>query len=153
MSSSLVSTLGQSQPRKCYKTGASNLISQVEPDKIPSASQCTWQWCWKCGRWITELADMATMHSRHATFIATDRPGTVGISRVNRQTVFPNCMMMTSTPGQPPFTKSTKFNDLPDNVKKTFEDIEYVKYRCYFATLKIWLQSTHPGESPDQQGP
>jgi len=27
--------------------------------------------------------------------------------------------------GQPLFTKSTKFNDLPDNVKKTFEDIEY----------------------------
>jgi hypothetical protein len=39
--------------------------------------------------------------------------------------------MMLSTqsaaqPGQPLFTKSTKFNDLPDNVKKTFEDIEYV---------------------------
>ncbi|KAN0120761.1 hypothetical protein V8E52_004030 [Russula decolorans] len=33
-------------------------------------------------------------------------------------------MMMTSTPGQPLFTKSTKFNDLPDSVKKTFEDIE-----------------------------
>ncbi|KAF8485985.1 hypothetical protein DFH94DRAFT_709465 [Russula ochroleuca] len=39
-------------------------------------------------------------------------------------------MMMISTQqaatqyGQPPFTKSTKFNDLPDNVKKTFEDIE-----------------------------
>jgi nucleoporin p58/p45 len=52
-------------------------------------------------------------------------------------------MMMTSTqqlvaqPGQPPFTKSTKFNDLPDILKKTFEDIEYVKYRCYFATLKL----------------
>jgi len=26
--------------------------------------------------------------------------------------------------GQPLFTKSTKFNDLPENVKKTFEDIE-----------------------------
>ncbi|KAA1477190.1 hypothetical protein DENSPDRAFT_844376 [Dentipellis sp. KUC8613] len=26
--------------------------------------------------------------------------------------------------GQPLFTKSTKFNDLPDNLKKTFEDIE-----------------------------
>ncbi|KAI0303669.1 hypothetical protein B0F90DRAFT_1707951 [Multifurca ochricompacta] len=26
--------------------------------------------------------------------------------------------------GSPLFTKSTKFNDLPDNVKKTFEDIE-----------------------------
>jgi hypothetical protein len=62
-------------------------------------------------------------------------------------------MMMTSTPGQPLFTKSTKFNDLPDSVKKTFEDIEYVKFRCYFATLKTWLQSTHPGESSDQQGP
>ncbi len=51
--------------------------------------------------------------------------------------------MMSSTqqlaaqPGQPLFTKSTKFNDLPDNVKRTFEDIEYVRYRCYFATLII----------------
>jgi nucleoporin p58/p45 len=45
-------------------------------------------------------------------------------------------MNQLAQPGQPPFTKSTKFNDLPDNVKKTFEDIEYVKYRCYFATLK-----------------
>ncbi|KAH9928379.1 uncharacterized protein B0H18DRAFT_1001052 [Fomitopsis serialis] len=27
-------------------------------------------------------------------------------------------------PGQPPFTKSTKFNDLPDNVKRTFEQID-----------------------------
>ena len=50
-------------------------------------------------------------------------------------------MMMISTqqstaqPGQPLFTKSTKFNDLPDNVKKTFEDIEYVRYRCLLVTL------------------
>jgi hypothetical protein len=27
--------------------------------------------------------------------------------------------------GQLLFTKSTKFNDLPENVKKNFEDIEY----------------------------
>ncbi|KAF7312538.1 hypothetical protein MIND_00267700 [Mycena indigotica] len=26
--------------------------------------------------------------------------------------------------GAPPFTKSTKFNDLPDNIKKTFEEID-----------------------------
>jgi len=44
---------------------------------------------------------------------------------------------LVAQPGQPLFTKSTKFNDLPDNVKKTFEDIEYVKYRCYFATLEL----------------
>lgn len=44
-------------------------------------------------------------------------------------------------PGQPPFTKSTKFNDLPDNVKKTFEDIEYVKYRRQFATLKLGFRA------------
>lgn len=42
--------------------------------------------------------------------------------------------MMAAQP-QPPFTKSTKFNDLPDNVKKTFEDIEYVRYHCHFVTL------------------
>lgn len=30
----------------------------------------------------------------------------------------------TAQTGQPLFTKSTKFNDLPENVKKTFEDIE-----------------------------
>lgn len=28
--------------------------------------------------------------------------------------------------GSPLFTKSTKFNDLPDHLKKTFEEIEYV---------------------------
>ena len=90
--------------------------------------------------------------------VATDR--TVGIGRVNGQTVLgPNCIMMTSTsqsvaqPGQPLFTKSTKFNDLPDNVKKTFEDIEYVNYRCYFAILKFGFRAAHPGESPDRQGP
>ena len=56
---------------------------------------------------------------------------------------------MTSTqqfgaqPGQQLFTKSTKFNDLPDNVKKTFEDIEYVKYqyRCYLATLQLGFRA------------
>ena len=37
--------------------------------------------------------------------------------------------------GQLLFTKSTKFNDLPDNVKKTFEDIEYVGCGCYFILL------------------
>lgn len=68
---------------------------------------------------------------RHAPAVA-DR--NVGISRVNCHCL-PQTAMMNSTsqlaqPGQPPFTKSTKFNDLPDNVKKTFEDIEYVKYRC-----------------------
>jgi hypothetical protein len=26
------------------------------------------------------------------------------------------------------FTKSTKFNDLPDNLKRTFEDIEYASH-------------------------
>jgi nucleoporin p58/p45 len=53
----------------------------------------------------------------------------------------PNClatMMMQQSaaqPGQPLFTKSTKLNDLPDNVKKTFEDIEYVRYHRHLATL------------------
>jgi nucleoporin p58/p45 len=42
---------------------------------------------------------------------------------------------------QPPFTKSTKFNDLPDNVKKTFEDIEYVRYRCRFVTLMFGFRA------------
>jgi len=65
--------------------------------------------------------------------------GIVGIVACLVSRSAPYCIMMTSTqqsvvqPGQPLFTKSTKFNDLPDNVKKTFEDIEYVRYRCYFA--------------------
>ena len=102
---------------------------------------------------------MATMHQQPTTreerrlLFTSDRlprptDRTVGISRVNCQTVLgPDCMMMTSTPqvvaqpGQPLFTKSTKFNDLPDNVKKTFEDIEYVNYRCYIATLKFGFRA------------
>lgn len=39
--------------------------------------------------------------------------------------------------GQPLFTKSTKFNDLPDNVKKTFEDIEYASQYCDRTTILI----------------
>jgi hypothetical protein len=57
-------------------------------------------------------------------------------------------MNQLAQPGQPPFTKSTKFNDLPDNVKKTFEDIEYVRYRCYFVALKnLASEHTSRGES------
>jgi len=33
---------------------------------------------------------------------------------------------MAPSAGSVPFTKSTKFNDLPDNLKKIFEEIEYV---------------------------
>ena len=40
-------------------------------------------------------------------------------------------------PGQPLFAKSTKFNDLPDNVKKTFEDIEYASQCCDRYTILI----------------
>ena len=38
----------------------------------------------------------------------------------------PSVQMGTPTAGPPPFVKATKFNDLPDALKKTFEDIEYV---------------------------
>lgn len=48
---------------------------------------------------------------------------------------------LAAQPTQPPFTKSTKFNDLPDNVKKTFEDIEYVRYHCRFVTLMFGFRA------------
>lgn len=40
-------------------------------------------------------------------------------------------MTTTQPPGQPLFTKSTKFNDLPDQLKKTFEDIESVPFAIF----------------------
>jgi nucleoporin p58/p45 len=44
--------------------------------------------------------------------------------------------------GQPLFTKSTKFNDLPDYVKKTFEDIEYAS-QCSDRTIILISFRTH----------
>jgi nucleoporin p58/p45 len=50
--------------------------------------------------------------------------------------------------GQPLFTKSMKFNDLPDNVKKTFEDIEYVRCYCHNgAAIQLFLEHISRGES------
>jgi len=42
--------------------------------------------------------------------------------------------------GQPLFSKSTKFNDLPEIVKKTFEDIEYA---CCCLLLFCLMSSSH----------
>jgi hypothetical protein len=50
-------------------------------------------------------------------------------------------------PGQPLFTRSTKFNDLPDHVKKTFEDIEYASYRRNRAALQLLSAHISRGES------
>ena len=39
-----------------------------------------------------------------------------------------------------PFTKTTKFNDLPDEIKKMFENIEYVETHCLICIFlnTIW---------------
>ncbi len=55
---------------------------------------------------------------------------------------------LTAQPGQPLFTKSTKFNDLPDNVKKTFEDIEYAGHCCWnLTTIQLVSEHISRGES------
>ncbi|KZV64880.1 hypothetical protein PENSPDRAFT_151916 [Peniophora sp. CONT] len=48
------------------------------------------------------------------------KPGLFGASAMSSA---PSVQMGTPT-GPPPFVKATKFNDLPDSLKKTFEDIE-----------------------------
>ncbi|SRR6266702_1333239 len=45
--------------------------------------------------------------------------------------------------GQPLFSKSTKFNDLPENVKKTFEDIEYAAFLLPFYLMSSILVRAH----------
>ena len=45
----------------------------------------------------------------------------------------------------PPFTKSTRFNDLPDDVKKTFEAIEYAS--CSPAFLDLTLSAVHTSKA------
>jgi nucleoporin p58/p45 len=50
-------------------------------------------------------------------------------------------MNQLAQPGQLPFTKSTKFNDLPDNVKKTFEDIETLNIVAILPHFKLGFRA------------
>jgi hypothetical protein len=60
----------------------------------------------------------------------------------------PTQQLAAAQSAQPLFAKSTKFNDLPDNVKKTFEDIEYVSYHCYtLLAIQLFLEHISRGES------
>jgi hypothetical protein len=60
----------------------------------------------------------------------------------------PTQQLAAAQSSQPLFTKSTKFNDLPDNVKKTFEDIEYASYYCYdLVAIQLFLGRISRGES------
>jgi hypothetical protein len=49
----------------------------------------------------------------------------------------------------PAFTKNTKFNDLPDEVKKIFENIEYAEviFCAYSQVLTKAAQISHSGPS------